>query len=125
MHVMRLVTWVIGAVILVGLLAAILSGVFSMFLAPELPYQGFVSRSFYILVLASILCLERIVRGPTASDRIVAIDIFGVLIVGFCAIISVSTGRSWYIDIGIAWSLQSFIGALALSKYLEGKAFDE
>ena len=27
--------------------------------------------------------------------------------------------------IGIAWALQSFIGIMALSKYLEGKDFDE
>ena len=49
----------------------------------------------------------------------------GILIVGFCAILSFSTGRDWYIDIGIAWALQSFIGIMALAKYLEGKDFDE
>jgi hypothetical protein len=35
------------------------------------------------------------------------------------------TGRSWYIDIGMAWALQSFIGSLALAKYLEGKGLEE
>jgi multicomponent Na+:H+ antiporter subunit F len=64
-------------------------------------------------------------RGPTAPDRAVAIDMLGTLIVGFCALLSLSTGRDWYIDIGIAWALQSFIGIMALSKYLEGKDFDE
>jgi multicomponent Na+:H+ antiporter subunit F len=49
----------------------------------------------------------------------------GILIVGFCAILSIPTGRDWYIDIAIAWALQSFIGALALAKYLEGRGFDE
>jgi len=47
------------------------------------------------------------------------------LIVGFCVIMNVVTGRSWYIDIGIAWALQSFIASLALAKYLEGKSLDE
>ena len=59
------------------------------------------------------------------GDRIVAIDILGILIVGFCALLCIPTGRGWYIDIGIAWALQSFIATLALSKYLEGKGFDE
>jgi multicomponent Na+:H+ antiporter subunit F len=49
----------------------------------------------------------------------------GILIVGFCAILSIQTGRDWYIDIGIAWALQSFISVMALAKYLEGKDFDE
>ena len=77
------------------------------------------------LALSAALCLWRILRGPTAPDRAVAIDMLGILIVGFCAILSLSTGRGWYIDIGIAWALQSFIGIMALSKYLEGKGFDE
>ena len=30
-----------------------------------------------------------------------------------------------YVDIGIAWALQSFIGSLALAKYLEGKGLEQ
>jgi multicomponent Na+:H+ antiporter subunit F len=92
---------------------------------PELPHLSFLGRALYILLLAAGMCLYRINRGPTAADRIVAVDILGILIVGFCAILSISTGRSWYMDIGIAWALQSFIGTLALAKYLEKKGFEE
>lgn len=87
--------------------------------------SDFLSRAFLWLLVSAILCLYRILRGPTAPDRAVAIDMLGILIVGFCAILSIATGRDWYIDIGIAWALQSFIGIMALSKYLEGKDFDE
>lgn len=87
--------------------------------------SAFLSRAFLCLIISAILCLYRVFRGPTAPDRAVAIDMLGILIVGFCAILSISTGRDWYIDIGIAWALQSFIGIMALSKYLEGKDFDE
>ena len=71
------------------------------------------------------MILFRVAMGPTGADRIVAIDILGIMIVGLCAILTISTGRSWYIDIAIAWGLQSFIGTLALAKYLEGRGFDE
>ncbi|MDP3730585.1 MAG: cation:proton antiporter [Candidatus Omnitrophota bacterium] len=87
--------------------------------------SNFLARSFLFLLMCAFLCLYRILRGPTAPDRAVAIDMLGILIVGFCAILSLPTGRDWYIDIGIAWALQSFIGIMALSKYLEGKDFDE
>ena len=122
---MKTARWLLGGVILLGILAAILSGGLEFPFPPNLPYAGFVGRALYILMLASALCLYRVLRGPTAADRVVAIDILGILIVGFCAVVSIATGRSWYIDIGIAWALQSFIGTLALSKYLEGKPFDE
>ena len=92
---------------------------------PGLPYVEFLGRALFIIILACFLCLYRIARGPSGADRIVAIDILGIMIIGLCAILTISTGRSWYIDIGIAWALQSFISTLALSKYLEGKGFDE
>ena len=85
----------------------------------------FLARAFMWLLFSAILCLWRILKGPTPADRAVAIDMLGILIVGFCAILSLPTGRDWYIDIGIAWALQSFIGIMALAKYMEGKDFDE
>ncbi|MCM8796452.1 MAG: cation:proton antiporter [Candidatus Omnitrophica bacterium] len=85
----------------------------------------FLSRCFFVLMLCFSLCLIRVMLGPTAADRAVAIDTLGILIVGFCAILSIPTGRDWYLDVAIAWGLQSFIGALALAKYLEGRGFDE
>ncbi|MBU2540794.1 MAG: cation:proton antiporter [Candidatus Omnitrophica bacterium] len=88
-------------------------------------YVEFLCRALYIIILACFLCLYRIYRGPTGADRIVAIDILGIMIVGFCSLLTIATGRLWYIDIGIAWALQSFISTLALSKYLEGRGFDE
>ena len=87
--------------------------------------SNFLARAFLWLLVSAILCLWRILRGPTAPDRAVAIDMLGIVIIGFCAILSLPTGRDWYIDIGIAWALQSFIGIMAFAKYLEGKDFDE
>ncbi len=85
----------------------------------------FLARCFFILMICFALCLLRIVLGPTSLDRAVVINALGILIVGFCAILSIPTGRDWYLDIAIAWALQSFIGALAIAKYLEGKELDE
>lgn len=80
---------------------------------------------FGVLFLCCFLCLWRIARGPTVPDRAVAIDILGIVIVGFCALLAVTTGRGFFITIAITWSLLSFIGTMALAKYLEGRGFDE
>ena len=122
---MQRTRWIIGSVVLIGLIIGIIIRPFPFLFFPELPYLPLLGRALYILILASGMCLYRICRGPSAADRIVAVDIFGILIVGFCAILTISTGRSWYMDIGIAWALQSFISTLALAKYLEGKGFEE
>lgn len=114
-----------GGIVLAGVVALILLRPLPFLFYPDLPYLAFLGRALYIIVLACVLCLYRIWRGPTGADRIVAIDILGIMIIGLCSILTISTGRSWYIDIGIAWALQSFISTLALSKYLEGRGFDE
>ncbi len=122
---MKEIRWLIGLIIIGAIVAFILIRPIPFLFYPDLPYIGFLGRVIYIIILACLMCLYRICRGPTGADRLVAIDILGIMIVGLCAILTISTGRPWYIDIGIAWALQSFIGALALSKYLEGRDFDE
>jgi len=77
------------------------------------------------LLLAAFLCLFRIGRGPTAPDRTVAIDILGTLVVGFCCVMALLTGQDFYMNIAIAWALLSFIGTIALAKYLEGRQYNE
>jgi multicomponent Na+:H+ antiporter subunit F len=81
---------------------------------------------FYIgLLICCFLCLYRIGRGPTAPDRTVAIDILGTVIVGFCAIMGLATGKDFYLNIALAWALLSVIGTIALAKCLEGRSFDD
>ena len=79
----------------------------------------------YFQIGLSGICMYRIIRGPTIPDRMVAVDIFGILVVGVCAIISIQTERSFILDIGIAWIILSFIGTLTLAKYLTGKKLNE
>ncbi len=116
------IRWLIGFLALTVSLALIIAYPMPSLLNWQSP---FLAHCFLILMLCFAMCLFRVMVGPTSADRAVAIDALGVLIVGFCAILSISTGRDWYLDIAIAWALQSFIGALALAKYLEGRGFDE
>jgi len=64
-------------------------------------------------------------KGPTPSDRAVALDILGTLMVGFCALSAITTGKDFYINIGISWALLSYVGTIALAKFLENRSFDE
>jgi multicomponent Na+:H+ antiporter subunit F len=77
------------------------------------------------LLACCAMCLFRIGRGPTAPDRMVAIDIMGILVVGFAVLLCILTGKDYLMNVAIAWALLSFIGTTALAKHLEGKGFDE
>ena len=115
----------LGLAAILAILVAVLVSPLPVLFYQDLPFMGFFKRALCILLLSVFMCLFRIMRGPTASDRIVSIDMLGILIIGFCCLLSITTKRDWYIDIGIAWALQSFISTLALAKFLEGRGFDE
>lgn len=119
---MKRLRWLLGLISFAGIGLLVCKGPFYSLLEWQSPL---LKHSFYVLFFCGLLCLWRIIRGPTSADRAVAIDILGILVLGFCAILGIPTGRDWYIDIGIAWALQSFISTLALAKYLEGRNFDE
>jgi multicomponent Na+:H+ antiporter subunit F len=84
-------------------------------------FLGFVAA----LVVLFFFCLYRAWRGPTAADRMVAIDILGILVVGLCPLWAVYTERGFLMDIALAWVVLAFIGTVALAKYLGGQQFDE
>ena len=79
----------------------------------------------YAQIVLCFFCLYRVVSGPTIADRMVGIDIFGILVVGITVILAITTGRMFLIDIGIAWIILSFIGTLTLAKYLSKKKLNE
>jgi len=119
---MKRLRWFAGLMLIIVVLGAI---IFCP-LPSLLEWQSvLLKRALFILIFCAVFSLWRLLRGPTPADRAVALDIFGILILGFCAILGIPTGRDWYIDIGIAWALQSFISILAIGKYLEGRRFDE
>ena len=112
---MKFLRWLLGFLSLAAAIIYIFA--YLKVTAPE--------KLMLFLLLCFLLSLYRICRGPTAADRSVATDILGILVIGFCAILAVYTNKDWYMDIAIAWALQSFIGTLALAKFLEGRHFDE
>ena len=87
-------------------------------------------ETLYIPLVAGLLaccamCLYRIGRGPTAPDRMVAIDVLGTVVVGFVGLLTAVTGKEYLLDVAIVWGLISFVGTLALAKYLVGRGLDE
>lgn len=78
-----------------------------------------------VLIISCFLCLYRAGKGPTVPDRMVAIDILGILVVGLCAILGYTLNLHFLIDIALAWIFIGFIGTIALAKYLEGRSLND
>ena len=83
------------------------------------------ARQILALLGCGAMCLYRVGRGPTAPDRMAAVDILGTLVVGFVAILAAASGKAYLLDVAIVWALVSFIGTISLSKFLEGRPLDD
>ena len=73
-----------------------------------------------ILGLALLLSFVRIVKGPTLPDRIVAMDLFGVLVVGLIVVLAGRTGVRATLDAAIVIALIGFLGTVAYATYVKG-----
>jgi multicomponent Na+:H+ antiporter subunit F len=71
------------------------------------------------LTLAAVLAFIRLVRGPTLPDRVIAIDLMGVLIVCLLVVVAASTAQQAFLDVAIVIALISFVGTVAYAQYLE------
>jgi multicomponent Na+:H+ antiporter subunit F len=71
------------------------------------------------LTLAAVLAFVRLVRGPTLPDRVIAIDLMGVLIVCLLVVVAASTAQQAFLDVAIVIALISFVGTVAYARYLE------
>ena len=74
----------------------------------------------FLIGIAGLIVLLRLILGPTTSDRVVALDTLNTLVVAIMLLLGAYYERAIYIDIAIAYALLSYIGTLIIAKYLQG-----
>ena len=60
----------------------------------------------------------RLVRGPTLPDRVVALDLMGVLAIGMIAIYDIALEQPVLLDTATVVALVGFLGTVAFARYL-------
>lgn len=78
--------------------------------------------SLVVLVVAMVLTIYRVLRGPRAGDRIVAADLFTVLAVAFIGLFAIHIDQVVFLDAAIALALVAFFATVAYARFLEHKA---
>jgi multicomponent Na+:H+ antiporter subunit F len=72
-----------------------------------------------MLSLTLLLAFVRLAIGPSVADRVVALDLIGVLSVGMIILYSVATELPVFLDAAVALALVGFAGTIAFAKYIE------
>ena len=71
------------------------------------------------LGVALLIAFVRLVKGPTLPDRIVAMDLIGVLVVSLIVVLASSTQVTATLDAAIVIALIGFVGTLAYATFVE------
>jgi multicomponent Na+:H+ antiporter subunit F len=68
---------------------------------------------------ALLIAFVRLVKGPTLPDRIVAMDLIGVLVIGMAVVLAASTGVRETLDAAMVIALIGFVATVAYATYVE------
>ena len=75
--------------------------------------------SLVTLGVALLIAFVRLVKGPTLPDRIVAMDLFGILVVGLIVVLAGSSRVRATLDAAIVIALIGFLATVAYATYVE------
>jgi multicomponent Na+:H+ antiporter subunit F len=72
-----------------------------------------------LMMLALFMAFARLALGPSLPDRVVALDNISMQVVGVIGAYAVAQNQPVFLDAAIVLALISFLGTVALARYVE------
>ncbi len=83
----------------------------------------FVSLIIEILLGGALLgALYRVIKGPNAVDRVVALDLMTGIFLCMVIYHAIESSDPVYLNVAVVLALISFVGTVAISRYIETSA---
>ncbi len=73
------------------------------------------------LTILMVLATVRLVLGPTAPDRVIALDTVNTLVIASMILFGVVFKQIIFVDVAIVYGLLSFVSTLYIAKYIGGE----
>ena len=73
-----------------------------------------------VISLGAVFAFIRFIKGPTASDRVMALDTLSVMLIAVLVVLGFMMKRYIYIDVSLIYAVLGFIGVITIARYLEG-----
>lgn len=71
-----------------------------------------------LLALSAVISLYRVVFGPTPADRVIAVDLLTMLLVGLVVVVAVTNGVFAILDVALAVAILAFLATIGFARYL-------
>ena len=79
-----------------------------------------------VLIYASLIlsgtifiCIFRAVKGPTAGDRLISINVVGTKTIILILMVSLIMHETYFIDVALVYALISFIATVVIAEYIK------
>jgi multicomponent Na+:H+ antiporter subunit F len=72
-----------------------------------------------VLAVAALLAVVALIRGPSAADRMVALDLLLLVLAGGTAAGAVATGDDTLLVVLVVVTLVAFVGTVAIARIIE------
>lgn len=77
-----------------------------------------VTIAFTLVTAAVLMNLWRLLRGPSAPDRILALDTLYINTIALLVLLGIYLNSALYFEAALLIALMGFVGTVALCKYL-------
>lgn len=72
-----------------------------------------------MVVLAAILNVYRLIKGPDAPDRVLALDTLYINAIALIVLLGITLGTRLYLESALLIAVMGFVGTVAMAKYLK------
>ena len=80
------------------------------------PVFNFLVFASFFLGVTTLLCLIRVIVGPSLGDRIIGINVIGTKTLVLIAITAALLKETFFIDVVLVYALISFIGSFVIAR---------
>ncbi len=83
-------------------------------------YEILLAGTMIVLGILIIVSIVRSVLGPGISDRVIAVNMIGTIIIMLIAILSLYLDENYLVDVCLIYAMISFLGVVVLCKVYTG-----
>lgn len=72
-----------------------------------------------MVTLAALLNVYRLIIGPDAPDRVLALDTLYINAIALIILLGITLGTRMYLEAALLIAVMGFVGTVAMAKYLK------
>ena len=71
-----------------------------------------------LLALAMVLCVYRVMRGPSLADRVLAVDTLALNVTGIVIVLAIRFETTIFFDAALVVGIIGFVSTVAFAQYI-------